>query len=91
MERIVEEAIASLQAQLAAQQLMLLSLVKNHPQPAAVLEQWRGLWCDAAERKSALPRTSRHSDLVRERCEDFAEQWTAQLIEESLSRNASSG
>ena len=86
MDRITEEAIASLQAQVAIQHLVLLSLVRSHPDPPAVLAQWRSLLADAGERRSGLPSTGRRSELVGECCERFAEVWTAQLVDESVNR-----
>lgn len=87
MDRNTEEAVSSLQAQVSVQHLMLLTLVKTHPDPDALLEQWRAVLADSIECKSALPSTSRRSDLVRERCENFATEWTALLVDESLARS----
>jgi len=86
MDRNTEEAVSSLQAQVSVQHLALLGLLRTHPEPAAVLQQWRLLSADALACKSALPSTSRHSELVRERCEHFAEEWTAQLADEAVDR-----
>lgn len=88
MDRNTEEAISSLQAQIAIQHLMLLSLVKTHPYPNQLLETWRSVLADCVECKSALPSTSRESDLVRERCEHFAEEWTAQLVDVAVDRSS---
>ncbi|WP_363800088.1 hypothetical protein ABU614_08655 [Lysobacter firmicutimachus] len=81
MDRITEETVSSLQAQIAVQHLVLLSLVKTHPYPNQLLEKWRAVLADSTECKSALPSTSRESDLVRERCDHFAEEWTVQLVD----------
>jgi hypothetical protein len=88
MDRITEEMLCSLQAQVAMQHLMLLALVKTHPDPDKVLAMWRTALADAVDCKSAVPSTCRHSDLVRERCADFSEQWTALLVEEAVLRSS---
>ncbi|UJB19167.1 MULTISPECIES: hypothetical protein [Lysobacter] len=84
MDRTTEEAISSLQAQVSVQHLVLLSVIKAHPQPAALLQEWHRVRADAIDCKSAIPSTSRHSELVRERCENFAEEWTAQLVDAAV-------
>jgi len=86
MDRITEEAVSSLQAQVSVQHLVLLALLRTHPDPAALLEKWRAVLADAVECNSSLPSTSRKSDLVRERCERFAEEWTAVLVDETVAR-----
>lgn len=40
------DEVAILQAQLAAQQMALRALIQSHPQPAALLQQWRELRAD---------------------------------------------
>lgn len=87
MDRIAEEAWSSLQAQVSVQHLVLLALVRTHPDPAALLKQWRAVLADAIDCKSSLPSTSRGSELVRERCGHFAEEWTALLVDEALARS----
>ena len=85
MDRITtEEAISSLQAQVSVQHLVLLTMIKTHPEPVGLLQEWRRILADSINCKSALPSTSRHSDLVRERCETFAEEWTAQLVDAAV-------
>jgi hypothetical protein len=84
MDRITEEAISSLQAQVSVQHLVLLTMIKTHPEPAGLLQEWRRVLADSIDCNSALPSTSRHSDLVRERCENFAEEWTAQLVDAAV-------
>lgn len=91
MDRITEEAVSSLQAQLSVQHLVLLALIRTHPDPATLLKQWRTVLADAADCKSSLPSTSRRSDLVRERCEHFAEEWTAVLVDETVARSRDFG
>lgn len=88
MDRNTEEAVSSLQAQVSIQHLVLLSLIKTHPEPASILKQWQSVLADAVECKSALPSTSRSSELVRERCEHFAEEWTAHLVDATVDRAA---
>lgn len=88
MDRITEEMLSSLQAQVAMQHLMLLALVKAHPDPARVLAMWQSALADAVDCKSAVPSTCRHSDLIRERCADFSEQWTALLVDEAVVRSS---
>ena len=87
MDRNTEEAVASLQAQVSVQHLVLLTLLRTHPDPAGVLKQWRSVLADASECRSALPSTSRKSDLVQERCDLFAEEWTALLVDEAVARS----
>lgn len=91
MDRIIEEAVSSLQAQLSVQHLVLLALIRTHPEPTKLLEQWRNVLADATDCKSSLPSTSRGSDLVRERCEHFAEEWTAALVDETVARSRDFG
>jgi hypothetical protein len=87
MNRTTEEAISSLQAQVSIQHLVLLAMIKTHPEPAVLLQEWRRVLTDSIDCKSAIPSTSRHSELVRERCENFAEEWTAQLVDAAVDRS----
>ena len=80
METFRDE-LAIVQAQVAVQHLVLQSLVHSHPQPDALLEQWRRLRADRVAQAYALPADARSSDWLSQHMQVFAEDWTAELVD----------
>jgi hypothetical protein len=77
----IEETLAMLQAQAAAQQLILKALLRLQPDPMAVLELWRDIRTDAERAMPDLPSDARHSRWLAEQMQCFAEDWTAELAD----------
>ncbi len=77
----IEETLAMLQAQAAAQQLILKALLRLQPDPMAVLELWHDIRTDAERTMPDLPSDARHSRWLAEPMECFAEDWTAELAD----------
>lgn len=86
MDNWREEA-AILRAQLAAQQMALRKLIQSHPQPAALLQQWRELRADRVAAASVLPADVRASEWLTQHVQAFTEDWTAELVD-AVTRNA---
>ena len=84
----IEETLAMLQAQSAAQQLILKALLRLQPDPMAVLELWRDIRTDAERTMPDLPSDARHSRWLAEQMECFAEDWTAELADLAASATA---
>jgi MoxR-like ATPase len=84
----IEETLAMLQAQAAAQQLMLKTLLRLQPDPMTVLELWRGMRADAERSMLDLPSDARHSRWLAEQMQCFAEDWTAELADLAASATA---
>jgi hypothetical protein len=82
MDRITEEAICSLQAQVHVQGLALRALVATHPDPAGLLAAWRQCLVDAGSGPVAAH--ERDSAYLAEHCRVRAEDWTAELVELTL-------
>jgi hypothetical protein len=75
------EELAIVQAQLAVQHMMLRALVHGHPEPAALLHQWRKLRADRVAAAYALPADARSSEWLSQHVQAFAEDWTAELVD----------
>jgi len=75
------EELAILQAQLAVQHMALRALVHSHPEPAALLHQWRKLRADRVAAAYTLPADARSSDWLSQQVQAFAEDWTAELVD----------
>jgi len=84
----IEETLAMLQAQAAAQQLILKALLRLQPDPMAVLELWRDIRADAERSMPDLPSDARHSRWLAEQMQCFAEDWTAELADLAASATA---
>lgn len=82
MDRITEEALCSLQAQVHVQELALRALVATHPDPAALLAAWRQCLADAGG--GPIAAHARDSAYLAEHCRVRAEDWTAELVELTL-------
>lgn len=80
MDRITEEAICSLQAQVHVLRVALRALAATHPDPAALLSAWRDALTDAAT-SGPVAAYARHSEYLAEQCQVHAEDWTAELVE----------
>ena len=87
MDRITEESICSLQAQVHVQGLALRALVATHPDPAGLLAAWRQCLADAGSGPVAAD--ARDSAYLAEHCRVRAEDWTAELVELTLPAFAS--
>ena len=88
MERLTEEALCDLQAQVSVLRMALRALIRMHPDPDACLAAWRMTISDPASGPAALPLYARGSEYLNERCGVFAEDWTAELVEQAVARKA---
>ena len=77
----LEETLAALQAQNAALQMVVKTLLRQHPDPLALLETWREIRADAEHLSPLVPSDVRHSRWVAEQMQCFAEDWTAELAD----------
>jgi hypothetical protein len=84
----IEETLALLQAQAAAQQLILKALLRLQPDPLAVLERWHDVRAEAERSMPDLPSDARHSRWLAEQMQCFAEDWTAELADLAASATA---
>jgi hypothetical protein len=84
MDRDTEEALCDLQAQVCVLRLALRALVRTHPDPNAALASWRAALTEAATSNPVVPSYARSSAHVADRCQAFAEDWTAELIENAV-------
>ena len=81
METNWRDEVAILKAQAAVQHMALRALVQSHPDPAAVLEEWRKLRADTVAAAYSLPVDVRASEWLGEQVQSFAEDWTAELVD----------
>jgi hypothetical protein len=81
MDPSFEEALSGLQAQLHVYRLALQAFVRSHPDPAALLRCWREVLDEAPDHVPLAPADVRHSAMLREQCQAYAEDWTAELVE----------
>lgn len=88
MDRSLEEALSGLQAQLHVYRLALQALVRSHPDPAGLLQCWRRVLDEAPDYVPLAPSDVRHSPLLREQCQAYAEDWTAELVDLATSLSA---
>jgi len=94
MEREMEnwhDEVGILEAQVAAQHLLLQRLVQSHPQPDALLQQWRRLRADRFAETYALTADVRSSDWLLEQVQVFAEDWTAELVDVVVRKTSNLG
>jgi hypothetical protein len=77
----IEETLAMLQAQAAAQQLILKALLRLQPDPMAVLDIWGSIRSEAQRCVPDLPSDARHSRWLAEQMQCFEEDWTAELAD----------
>ena len=75
------DEVAILRAHMAVQHMALRALVHSHPQPAALLEQWRKLRADRVAAAYSLPADVRASEWLTDHVQAFAEDWTAELVD----------
>lgn len=81
------EMMALLRAQLTVHHLALRALVQSHPDPAAILAEWRRIRADAVAAAYTLTSDERASAWLGERVHAFAEDWTAELVDAATARN----
>lgn len=91
MDRETEEALCDLQAQVYVLRLALRALVRTHPDPQGALASWRATVADAATIAPAIPSYARSSEYLADRCEAFAEDWCAELVEHAVPEKPSQG
>ena len=84
MDRETEEALCDLQAQVTVLRLALRAFLRTHPNPGVALIAWRTALAEGAETSLVLPEYARHSEYLAERCQAFAEDWTAELVERTV-------
>jgi hypothetical protein len=80
------EMLALLKAQVAVHHMALRALVHSHPDPAAVLAEWRKIRADAVNAAYVLPSDERRSAWLGEHVHAFAEDWTAELVDAAAAR-----
>jgi hypothetical protein len=73
------EELALLEARLAVQHLALRALVHSHPDPPAVLDEWRKLRADNVAAAYALPADVRVGEWLSEQVQALAADWMAEL------------
>ena len=81
MNRITEEALCDVQAQLYALRIVVRAVMRTHPDPVALLSAWREALAEAATCNPVAPAGWRSSDYLAERMHASAEDWTAELVE----------
>lgn len=81
MDRMTEEALCDVQAQLYALRIAARAIARTHPDPAALLAAWHEALADAATCRPVAPAGWRGSDYLAERMCAIAEDWTAELVE----------
>lgn len=84
MDRETEEAVCDLQAQVYVLRLALRALLRTHPDPDAALVAWRQALAEAATTSPAAPSNARASEYLADRCQVFAEDWTAELVDRAV-------
>lgn len=84
MDRDTEEALCDLQAQVYVLRLALRALVRTHPDPEGALASWRATLTDALAGRPAVPSYARSSEYIADRCQAFAEDWSAELVEHAV-------
>ena len=82
------EMLALLKAQLTVHHMALQALVHSHPDPAALLAEWRKIRADAVNAAYVLPADERRSAWLGEHVHAFAEDWTAELVDAAAARDA---
>ena len=91
MDRETEEALCDLQAQVTVLRLALRALLRTHPDPGMALVAWRSALVEAARTSPELPDYARNSEYLSERCQAFAEDWTAELVERTVPASSVAG
>lgn len=81
MDRMTEEALCDVQAQLYALRIAARAIVRTHPDPVALLAAWQEARAEAATCRPVAPAAWRSSDYLSERLSAVAEDWTAELVE----------
>ena len=82
------DVLALLKAQVTVHHMALRALVHAHPDPAAVLAEWRRIRADAVNAAYVLPADERSSAWLSEQVHAFSEDWTAELVEAITARDA---
>lgn len=80
MDRATEEIICDLQAQVYVLRIALRALARTHHDPGISLAVWREA-IEEATLGPVVPAYARRSEYLAERCQAFAEDWTAELVE----------
>ena len=80
------ETLALLKAQVTVHHMALRALVHSHPDPAAILAEWRRIRADAVNAAYGLPSDERASAWLGEHVHAFAEDWTAELVDAATAR-----
>jgi hypothetical protein len=80
MDRTTEEIICDLQAQVYVLRVALRALAHTHPDPTRLLKAWRDALGDTGA-GPVVPAYARQSEYLAERCQAFAEDWSAEMVE----------
>lgn len=81
MDRMTEEALCDVQAQVYALRVAVRAIARTHPDPVALMAAWREALTEAATSNPVAPAGWRSSDDLAERMNACAEDWTAELVE----------
>jgi hypothetical protein len=73
------EELVAIKARLAVQQLALRALVHSHPDPAAVLAEWRELMADSITAAYAPAADASSCEWLTLQVQALAEEWTTEL------------
>jgi hypothetical protein len=90
MDRVTEEALCDLQAQVYVLRQALRAMLRTHPDPSAALASWKAVLADASITRPVVPSYARGSDYIADRCQAFGEDWTAELVDFAVSHTPSS-
>lgn len=81
MDRMTEEALCEVQAQLYALRVAMRAIARSHPDPVALLATWREALIEVQTCNPVAPTGWRSSDYLAEQMHACAEDWTAELVE----------
>lgn len=81
MDRATEEVVCDLQAQVCVLRVALRALAGTHSDPGVLLTAWREALAEVAICSPVAPAYARRSEYLGEKCQAFAEDWTAELVE----------
>ena len=86
MDPTTEETLASLEAQVAVFRMALRAYARAHPDPAALLAAWREVRAEDALDQYTTHVPHRRTPMVGERIQAFAEDWTAELVDNTVAK-----
>ena len=87
MDAKAEETLCDLQAQVSVLRVAMRALARSHPAPEASLESWKQALAELGAAPPPIPSYARRSESLAERCQAYAEDWTAELVELAVPRD----